>query len=60
MSFCLPRRVVRAQGGRTALLEAGIYDRVSCMQLLLDAGADTNAKDSVRGGVSRRECGWGA
>ncbi len=38
----------RAQQGRTALISAGFSGRVDCARLLLDAGADSNAKDNVR------------
>ena len=41
----------RAQNGCTALLSAtGSNGDVDCVQLLIDAGADTNAKNNVRVG----------
>ncbi len=44
-----------AQGGNTALMYVGRYGHMECAQLLLDAGADKNAKDNVRG--CRHVCG---
>ena len=38
----------RSQGGSTALICAAIKGRADCVRLLLDAGADKNAKDLVR------------
>ena len=38
----------RAQEGSTALILAAINGHAECARLLLDAGADTNAKDMVR------------
>ena len=38
----------RAQFGATALMRAADNGRADCMRLLLDAGADKNAKDRVR------------
>ena len=38
-----------AQGGNTALILAGWNGHADSTQLLLDAGADKNAKDNVRG-----------
>ena len=35
------------QEGYTALLRAAAYGREDCVQLLIDAGADKNAKDNV-------------
>ena len=54
--MCLRRRRMtaaylphtRAQNGNTALLIAGYLGRTDCVQLLLDAGADKEAKDEVR------------
>ena len=37
------------QGGWTALILAARWGRTDCVQLLLDAGADKNATDNVRG-----------
>ena len=37
------------QDGVTALMYAVSHGRADCVRLLLDAGADTNAKDKVRG-----------
>ncbi len=37
-----------AQGGNTALIWAGYKGHADCARLLLDAGADKNAKDKVR------------
>ena len=45
----------RAQLGRTALMWAVIKGHADCARLLLDAGADTKAKDRVRVPV-RRVC----
>ena len=39
---------VRAQFGCTALMEAARNGHADCARLLLDAGADKNAKDEVR------------
>ena len=36
------------QEGYTALLRGAAYGREDSVQLLIDAGADTNAKDNVR------------
>jgi hypothetical protein len=36
------------QGGYTALVWAAIKGHVDCLRLLLDAGANANAKDNVR------------
>ena len=38
----------RAQYGYTALIWAARNDHADCTRLLLDAGADKNAKDEVR------------
>ena len=38
----------RAQDGQTALIWAARHGQVDCAELLLNAGADTNAKDNVR------------
>jgi ankyrin repeat protein len=38
-----------AQSGRTALIWAAGQGRTTCVRLLLDAGADKNAQDQVRG-----------
>ena len=43
--------LIYAQGGRTALMYAATEGRVDCVRLLLDADADTDAVDSVRGGL---------
>jgi hypothetical protein len=45
---CLPLQT-RAQNGSTALIWAARYGRVDCARLLLDAGADMNVTDRVRG-----------
>ena len=37
------------QGGMTALLNAAAYNRADCVRLLLEFGADKDAKDIVRG-----------
>jgi hypothetical protein len=39
-----------AQDGRTALMRAANSGHKDCVRLLLDAGANKNAKDRVRGG----------
>jgi hypothetical protein len=36
------------QRGNTALIYAAQYGRVDCVRLLIDAGADKDAKDNVR------------
>jgi hypothetical protein len=41
-------RIARAQEGRTALVWAAHCGHADCARLLLDAGADKNAKDEVR------------
>ncbi len=53
------RYMVHVQGGGTALKTAAIYGHADCVRLLLDAGADKNAKDNVRVCPPRllRECG---
>jgi hypothetical protein len=38
----------RTQDGRTALMCASESGQTDCVRLLLDAGADMNAKDKVR------------
>jgi hypothetical protein len=52
-----------AQGGRTVLIHAVFQDRVDCARLLLDAGADKEAKDEVRSRSAAsavfRPCGLG-
>jgi ankyrin repeat protein len=40
---------MHAQNGRTALFYAAIKGHAECVRLLLDAGADTEAKNNVRG-----------
>ena len=40
--------LMRAQGGRTALIGTAASGHADCARLLLDAGADTNAKNPVR------------
>ena len=40
--------VVRAQDGYTALIFAAMHGRADCVRLLLDAGADKDAKNEVR------------
>jgi ankyrin repeat protein len=40
--------LLRSQDGRTALIYAAIYTHADCARLLLDAGADKNAKNKVR------------
>jgi hypothetical protein len=37
-----------AQGGWTALIRAARFGHTDCVRLLLDAGADKEAKDHVR------------
>ncbi len=41
-----------AQNGWTALVYAGFRGRADCMRLLLDAGADKETKDAVRGCIA--------
>ena len=43
-----------AQDGWTALIRAGYNGHADCVRLLLDAGADKNAKANVRASA-----GWG-
>ena len=45
-----------AQGGHTALMEAARHGHADCARLLLDAGADKEAKDCVR--ASPGADGW--
>ena len=40
------------QYGETALLYAAFYGKLSCLELLVEKGADLNAKNNVRD-----ECG---
>ena len=47
----------RAQYGMTALIGAGWLGRADCARLLLDAGADKNAKDEVRAIAGVGVCG---
>ena len=47
---------IHAQDGETALICAASQGHAKCALLLLDAGADKNAKDKVRMPV--RDCGW--
>ena len=42
-----------AQSGYTALIYAAHYGRADCARLLLDAGADKNAKANVRARAGR-------
>jgi hypothetical protein len=45
------------QDNRTALIWAAFHGQAHCVRLLLDAGADKNAKDKVRGrSVGRCTC----
>ncbi len=50
------------QAGRTALVTAAVTGQSECVRLLLEAGADTEAEDNVRGAcllfffVIRRSC----
>jgi ankyrin repeat protein len=37
-----------AQNGDTALMRANAWGRAECARLLIDAGADKDAKDDVR------------
>jgi ankyrin repeat protein len=37
-----------SQNGYTALMHAAGFDRAECVRLLIDAGADKDAKDNVR------------
>ena len=39
---------LRTQNGWTALMNAAEFGRTDCARLLIDAGADTEAKDEVR------------
>ncbi len=45
---CMFDAHTRAQSGYTALIRATENGHVDCVRLLLDAGADKNAKDVVR------------
>ncbi len=42
-----------AQSGLTAVMYAAAHGHLDCARLLLDAGADKNAKDNVRIGSLR-------
>jgi ankyrin repeat protein len=44
-----------AQNGSTALMHAAAEGRTDCVQLLLGAGADINAKANVRGRFAASE-----
>jgi hypothetical protein len=48
-SVCVCVALQWAQDGWTALILAAEYDHADCVRLLLDAGADKNAKTRVRG-----------
>ena len=37
-----------AQNGKTALIQAALTGKADCVRILLDAGADKEAKDTVR------------
>ena len=50
---CLPHTHARAQGGKTALMRAASIGRADCVRLLLDAGADKEARNDVRVFVCR-------
>jgi hypothetical protein len=43
-----------SQDGRTALIYAAQYGRTDCVRLLIDAGADKEARNNVR--VGRCQC----
>ncbi len=45
----LVRTYTRVQEGKTALIYSAISGHADSARLLLDAGADTNAKANVRG-----------
>ena len=51
VSICSILRQSRAQWGHTALISAALRGRADCVRLLLDAGADKEAKTEAR--VSR-------
>ena len=53
------RRRRRAQLGQTALIRAAGNGHAECVRLLLDAGADTNAKDEVRAHAGTGVLGFG-
>ena len=40
----------KSQGGWTALLNAALHGHADCLKLLIDAGANKDAKDNVRDG----------
>ncbi len=47
-----------AQIGMTALMNSASGGHVDCMRVLLDAGADKEAKDNVRFVFVCNICGW--
>ena len=58
--YCWRRRWhirTRAQDGWTALIVAGFHGHADCARLLLDAGADKDAKDEVRERAGGGACG---
>jgi ankyrin repeat protein len=48
IDYCHPHALTRTQSGCTALIYAAANGHADCARLLLDAGADKNAKDVVR------------
>ena len=47
----------RAQGGNTVLIHAAVKGYADCVRLLLDAGADKEAKNVVRASAGVVACG---
>jgi hypothetical protein len=48
--------ITYAQYGYTVLIRAAENGHADCLRMLLDAGADTEAKDEVRSYFLVREC----
>ena len=46
--LCAAACAFDSQGGTTALIHAAVNGRAECVRLLIDAGADKEAKNDVR------------
>ena len=52
VALCVRRCIQLEQDGSTALIIAAANGHADCVRLLLDAGADANARDGVREAAS--------